>query len=165
MIGISSRAPGDLDIEELLRDLARLSPRAAHHKVFAAIAHVDPYELGDIVLKRKPFPAEASARALIRNLGKLLDLRANDVAAILDVSPSRVSRNDKVSVPMLDRAYSISGVFTHVSAVLGPENAQAWFKAPNPALDNEAPYKLLGTSYGEKKVENLVVALLNGAVV
>jgi uncharacterized protein (DUF2384 family) len=52
-----------------------------------------------------------------------------------------------------------------VAAVLGTKDAASWFKAPNPALDNEAPLGLLGTSYGEKRVENLIEGLLSGAIV
>lgn len=66
---------------------------------------------------------------------------------------------------MLDRAQGVSQVFIEVAAVLGPKGAQGWLKTPNPGLDNAPPYKLLGTSYGENRVRNLITALLNGAVV
>ncbi len=157
--------PTELDTAALFKELADASPRAACSKIFEAVTHIDPYDLEEIMLKRKPVPAEVSARGIMRNLAKLLDLRVGEVAAILDVSESRVSRNHSVSIRVLDRTYGISEVFAQVSAVLGPSHARAWFKEPNLAFDGELPYKLVSTRYGEKKVENLVTALLNGAVV
>lgn len=155
----------NLDIEKLLSEIRRMPVGASKRKIFGDITWLDYYDLDDIWLGRKDVPEETSASALLTNLSLLLDIRKRDAASILGVSESRISRNDRVDIPMLDRAQGVSEVFAHVAAVLGPEGAQVWFKTPNPALDNEPPYKLLGTSYGERRVANLITALLNGAVV
>lgn len=158
-------AQAEFDTDELFRRLEDDTPSGARGRVFEAVTRVDPSELEAIVIRRQPVPPGTSARAIMRNLGKLLALRASDVAELLDVSEARVSRNDLVSITMLDRAYGISGVFAQVSLVLGPANARSWFTRPNAGLEGEAPYRLLGTSYGATRVESLVDALLHGAVV
>ena len=99
------------------------------------------------------------------NLSALLGLRSKEVAAMLGVSESRVSRNDQVTLAILDRTEGVSDTFAYVAAVLGFTHARDWLKAPNVALEGVAPYTLLGTHYGQKKVENLIIALLNGAVI
>lgn len=155
----------ELDPTTLFREIQDAPVSAKRRKIFAGMTAVDYYALDDIWLGRKAVPEEASASSLLSNLATLLAIRKRDAAAILGVSESRISRNDRIDVPMLDRAQGVSEVFAHVAAVLGPEGAQTWFKTPNPALEFEPPYRLLGTSYGERRVANLITALLNGAVV
>lgn len=99
------------------------------------------------------------------NLSTLLGLRSREVAALLGVSESRVSRNNQVTLVILDRTEGVSDTFADVAAVLGFTHARDRLKAPNAALEGAAPYMLLGTHYGQKKVKNLITALLNGAVI
>ena len=156
------------DSVRLFNELSSVSPlpvSATKRKVFGELTGVDYYDLDAIWLGHKSVPSAASASSLVSHLSLLLEVRKRDAASILGVSESRVSRNDKVDVPMLDRAQGVSEVFAGVAAVLGPEGAQHWFKTPNPGLDGEPPHKLLGTNYGARRVENLITALLNGAVV
>lgn len=162
---IGNRSQAEFDTEQLFGEIQAAPVSASKRKIFGSVTWLDYHVLDDIWLGRKPVPEEASAGALLSNLALLLDIRKRDAASILGVSESRVSRNDRVDVPMLDRAQGVSEVFARVTAALGPEGAQVWFKAPNPALEGEPPYKLLGTSYGERRVENLITALLSGAVV
>jgi|GEM_PF-945711 len=140
------------------------TPFAARDLVFQAVTGIKADDLEALMLSHTPLP-DVSVRSIMHNLGELLDLRRSEVAELLNISPSRVSRNDKVSISILDCTGRISDVFALVSAVLGPEHARAWFKHPNPALGGKAPYQLMGTSYGAKRVENLVTALLNGSFV
>ena len=140
-------------------------PNVVKRKTFEAVTGLDYYDLDAIWLEQRQIPAHLSARAMTTNLSRLLDLRSKEVAALLGVSESRVSRNDRVTVTMLDRAEGVSDAFAKVAAVLGFESTRAWFKSPNAALEGAAPYTLLGTHYGQKKVDNLITALLNGAVV
>lgn len=160
-----STEKSSIDTEKLFGEIQKVPVRASKRKIFGGITRLDYDELDDIWLGRKHVPGRISASVLLSNLATLLNIRKRDAAGILGVSESRISRNDRVAVPMLDRAQGVSEVFAHVAAVLGPTGAQVWFKTPNPALGNEVPYKLLGTSYGERRVENLITALLNGAVV
>lgn len=140
-------------------------PGRVKRKTFEAVTGLDYYALDAIWLKQGEVPEHLSARTMMTNLGTLLDLRSKEVAPLLGVSESRISRNDRVTLSMLDRAEGISDTFARVAAVLGFEHARDWFKTSNPALESAAPYTLLSTHYGQKKVDNLITALLNGAVV
>lgn len=154
-----------LDGDSVLEQIDGQPPSHAWNVLFEAVAHVDPYQLEGILLGRTPIPIAANARTIRDNLAALLDVRKADAANLLGVSQSRFSRSDRVDAHILDRTYAITHTFVRVAAVLGPRDASDWFKTPNPALDGEAPLELLGTSYGEKRVDNLIEALLNGAIV
>ena len=154
-----------LAVDELFRALPAHKPGVVKRKVFEAITGLDYYALDALWLGRREVPGSLSARGVMTNLSALLGLRSREVAALLGVSESRVSRNDRVTLVILDRAEGVSDTFADVAAVLGFTHARDWLKAPNTALEGAAPYTLLGTHYGQKKVENLITALLNGAVV
>lgn len=154
-----------LDANKLFQTLSTHKPSAAKREIFKALTGLDYYELDAIWLRQLGVPEHLSARGIMTNLGALLGLRSKEVAAMLGVSESRVSRNDRVTLTILDRAEGISDLFASAYAVLGFAHARDWFSAPNPALEGAAPYTLLSSHYGQKKVENLVAALLNGAVV
>ena len=145
--------------------LSAEKPSAVKRKTFEAVTGLDYYALDAIWLEQGEVPERLSARVMMTNLGALLGLRSKEAASLLGVSESRISRNDQVTLSMLDRAEGISDTFARVAAVLGFAHARDWFKTPNPALEGAAPYTLLSTHYGQKKVDNLVAALLNGAVV
>ncbi|CAN5895153.1 hypothetical protein BH24DEI2_BH24DEI2_12840 [soil metagenome] len=155
----------DFTVDDLFEALEPLAPGVARRRVFEALSGVDYLDLDAIWLGHKDIPQNASASALLRNLALLLGLRKKDAATVLNVSESRISRNDRLDIPMLDRAQGVAEVFAEVAAVLGPQGAQHWLETPNPALQGTPPYQLLGTTYGERRVRNLVTALLNGAVV
>ena len=154
-----------LDPDVFFLTLSADKPNIVKRKTFEAVTGLDYNALDAIWLKQDEVPERLSARAMMTNLGALLDLRSKEVAPLLGVSESRISRNDQVTLSMLDRVEGVSDTFARVSAVLGFEHARDWFRAPNPALEGSAPYTLLSTHYGQKKVNNLLAALLNGAVV
>jgi hypothetical protein len=154
-----------LNATDLLASLPALTLADARARVFEALTGVSPYELEEIALNREGRASTSSARLVLRNLSSLLSIRRTDAADILDVSQSRISRNDSVDLPILDRSFLVSDVFARVATVLGPDEAREWFKEPNPALGGAPPFRLLGTNYGGKKVENLITALLNGSFV
>jgi uncharacterized protein (DUF2384 family) len=160
---MATTAPHRLDVEGVLEQIDGQPPSHAWNVLFEAITNIDPYQLEGILRGR--IPITASARAIRDNLADLLTIRKADAAGLLGVSQSRFSRSNRVDANMLDRTYAITHTFARVAAVLGPKNANVWFTTPNPALDGEAPLELLGTSYGEKRVDNLIEGLLGGAIV
>ena len=154
-----------IDPDVFFLTLLANKPSVVKRKIFEAVTGLDYDALDTIWLKQAEVPERLSARVMMTNLGALLGLRSKEVAPLLGVSESRISRNDWVTLSMLDRAEGISDTFARVSAVLSFAHARDWFKTPNPALEGVAPYTLLSTHYGQKKVDNLLTALLNGAVV
>ncbi len=154
-----------LDADKLFHTLSAHKPGTVKRKIFEAITGLDYYALDTLWLKQREVPEGLSARSIMSNMSTLLNLRSKEVAALLGVSESRISRNDQVTLAILDRTEGVSDIFANVAAVLGFTYAREWFKAPNAALEGAAPYTLLSTHYGQKKVENLITTLLNGAVV
>ena len=154
-----------LDTDKLFNTLPAHKPSTVKRRIFEAITGLDYYALDTLWLKQREVPEGLSARSIMSNMSTLLDLRSKEVATMLGVSESRVSRNDQVTLAILDRTEGVSDIFANVAAVLGFTHARDWFKAPNAALGGAAPYTLLSTHYGQKKVENLITTLLNGAVV
>lgn len=154
-----------LDAKRVLEAINGAPPSHASGMLFETLTRIDPYLLEGILLHRTPIPQGVSARAIRDNLAELFGIRKADAAELLSTSPSRLSRSDLVDARILDRTYAITHTFARVAAALGAQDATRWLKTPNPALDNEAPIELLGTSYGEKRVDNLIEALLSGAIV
>ena len=154
-----------IDTDTFFPSLSADKPSVVKRKTFEAVTGLDYYALDTIWFKQDGVPEHLSARTMMTNLSTLLDLRSKEVASLLGVSESRISRNDQVTLSMLDRAEGISDTFAKVAAVLGFEHTRDWFKTSNPALEGAVPYTLLSTHYGQKKVDNLITALLNGAVV
>ena len=162
---MTTTAPRPLDAQRVLEQIDGQPPSHAWNVLFETITLVDPYRLEGILLNHVPIPSAANARTIRDNLAELLAIRKADAAKLLGVSQSRFSRSNHVDAHILDRTYAITHTFARAAAVLGAKNAGNWFKAPNPGLDGEAPLELLGTSYGEKRVDNLIGGLLNGAIV
>lgn len=154
-----------LEVDTLFQALPAHKPGVVKRHVFEALTGLDYYALDALWLGRSEVPGNLSARGVMTNLSALLGLRSKEVAALLGVSESRISRNDRVTLAILDRTEAVSDTFAAAAAVLGFAHARDWLKAPNAALEGAAPYTLLGTHYGQKKVENLITALFNGAVV
>lgn len=149
---------------EVLQQLNGMAPSHASGLLFESITGVDSYELDGIFSSQTAVPQDASARDLRDNLAELLEISKAAATDLLDTSPSRLSRSDRIDMRMLDRAHAIARTLVTVTAVVGPARAADWLKRPNPALDHEAPLHLLGSSYGEKRVENLIEGLLGGAI-
>lgn len=98
-----------------------------------------------------------------QRLAEVFGVRKADAARLLGVSESTVSRQSRPSVDVLDRTLTASEVFASVAAVLGPDGARIWFRTPSAVLGGHAPLDLLCTRTGEKQVQGVVEALLNGA--
>ena len=105
----------------------------------------------------------AAAKGIADRLAELLDVRKRDAARLMGVSESTISRRTGVGLDVLDRMLALSEVFADVAAVLGPEGARDWLTTPNAALDGGAPYQLMSTRAGERRVTDVIEALLNGA--
>lgn len=108
-------------------------------------------------------PVEVTVKRLADRLAEVFGLQKAQAAAMMGVSESTVSRHTRPSTDVLDRTLLASQVFADVSDVLGSKNAQRWFSAPNAALDNRTPLQLLSSRLGEKKVQQVIGALLDGA--
>ncbi|GMA15186.1 MbcA/ParS/Xre antitoxin family protein [Deinococcus metallilatus] len=159
-----ARLKPDLDADQVFAGLRRSSPRQARQQLFEQVTHLDPYRLDALLLQDAPVPPRTSSRLIALNLAALLDVNLKDVMPVLGVSESTLTRQPVPSRLLIDRAYSVVRIFAQVMAVLGPEGAQHWLRTPNPALEGEAPFTLLSTRYGEEKVQNVITALLQGAV-
>jgi len=158
------RPKSDLDAAQLFADLLRLPHRQVPHRVFKQVTHLDQDQLDALLLHDHAAPSSPSSRLIALNLAALLNVPLKDVLPVLGVSESTLTRQPVPSRSLIDQAYSVIQVFAQVSAVLGPEGAQHWLRSPNLALDGQLPLDLLGTRYGADKVQNVILALLNGAV-
>lgn len=133
--------------------------------LFEYLTTVESEDLGRFLVHSEDLPRGLSAKVIRNRIAEFLRVRKGDADELLGTSSSQLSRSDRVSPEILDRAYALSRTFERVSAVLGPEHARYWLSEPNPGLEGEVPLELLRSRYGGERVENLVEALLNGAVV
>ena len=156
LTGVVQRALAESDAHSTTR---------ATNTLFHLITGVDPYRLTDILVHDAPIATDITAKALRDSLAALLGTRRGEAGALLGVSESRISRNDKIDRDMLDRTHAIVDTYMNVATVLGPENAQVWLCTPHAVLDNEAPARLLTTSYGRNLVRDLIGALHAGSYV
>ena len=133
--------------------------------LFESLTRVDPASLDRFLVHDEALPEQLSARGIRDRVAGFLGIRKGDADELLGTSSSRLSRNDRVDVDGLDRTYALTRVVERVAAVVGTERARLWLREPNPGLEGEIPLELLQTRYGGERVENLVEALLHGAVV
>lgn len=96
-------------------------------------------------------------------LSKVFGLSKAQVQILLGVSGNPVSRLSFPSRDVLDRIWMLSGVFADVEAVLGEAGARRWLARPHPGLTGRTPVALLGTRLGERRVQDLIGAALDGA--
>ena len=122
-------------------------------------------ELEASLLMLRGVPEELSARELVARVASLLGSTRAVAAGALGVSSSRVYRNDRVSVDMLDRVLALCRQWFYVCRVVGAEGAGSWFQDSNPGLDGARPLDLLDTGYGQRKVYDLIWSLLYGGIV
>ena len=139
-------------------------PAAIKAQTFRAVTGLEYQTFDAICIGQTNIPANLSAKQILSGVRMLLGLRSKEAAELLGVSESGISRGKQVDLHMLDRVEGMSDAFARVALVLGLD-AQRWFRDPNPALQNAAPYTLMSTQYGQKKIDNLITSLLNGAVV
>jgi uncharacterized protein (DUF2384 family) len=116
-----------------------------------------------IISNHKTRSQDVSVKQMADRLSAVFGVRKKQAAILMGVSESALSRNTDVSADMLDRTLQASEVFADVVSVLGSAEARKWFGTPNPALENQVPVQLLSSRVGEKKVQQVIGALLDGA--
>lgn len=141
------------------------NPSQARDEVFRYVTNVEADVARGLLLQQGQPEARtvATAKGVADRLSELLGIRKKDAARLMGVSESTISRRTKVGPDVLDRTLVVSEVFANVAAVLGPEGARSWFTTPNAALGGRAPYQLMATRAGERRVTEVIEALLNGA--
>ncbi|PYE52039.1 antitoxin Xre/MbcA/ParS toxin-binding domain-containing protein [Deinococcus yavapaiensis] len=131
--------------------------------VFKYVTNLDEHDvIGDLTLGR-PVKTPATTSTIAAGIADLLGTTKKEAATLLGISESTMSRQTPVRTDALDRALTMSAVYADVAAVLGADGATAWFSTPNPAFDGERPVTLMSTRTGQRKVEGVVAALLDGA--
>jgi uncharacterized protein (DUF2384 family) len=131
-------------------------------QTFNRVLGATPEAVESAVLHRE-LVGEASLEAVLANLADLLGVNKLEALRVLGVSRSRKSRNPKMDVGLLDRAYSALDVYARVASLIGGEHAPQWFKTPKRALDGARPIDLLETRVGLAKLTEMVTALEDGA--
>lgn len=144
-----------------------ITPPAASDRdeIFEFVSGLGTLHGTEIILggDAKLLPGTLSMKRVADRLSLLFGIRKVETAQLMGVSESTVSRRTKPSTDVLDRALTASTIYADVAAVLGPQDARVWFGQPNPALDGRRPIELLRTRTGEKQLEGVITALLNGA--
>lgn len=105
---------------------------------------------------------ESSLDLVAGRLAELLGVTKGEVFRLLGVSRTKVSRNPRMDVQILDRAGSTLKILARLSSMVGEESAVRWLSKPNPHLSSMRPLELLGTRLGYDRVEDLVTALEDG---
>lgn len=111
----------------------------------------------------KEITGEEDLNQVVARMCRLLGASKGDVYALLGVTSSRVSRNARMDVDVLDRAGSALKVYARVAAVLGGERASAWFGRSNPHLGGSRPIELLRSGLGRSRLMSLVTSLEDGS--
>lgn len=106
---------------------------------------------------------ETSLDVVTERLAGLLDASKGDTLKVLGVSRTKVSRNPRMDVRILDRAGSTLKVFARLTAMVGEDAAARWLNKPNPHLGHKRPLELLASRLGHERVEEMVTALEDGA--
>lgn len=154
-----------LDLSALERELSGLDRAQGVRILTERVSGLSEAELNVVMLGLRPVPESLSARVVVARVAVLLRVTRGRAAQVLGVSPSRVRRNDTMSLAMLDRVVALCRQWFAVHRVLGAKNAGSWFMGGNPGLDMARPVDLLATGYGQRSVDNLIENLLYGNVV
>ena len=154
-----------LDLSALERELSGLDRAQGVRVLTERVVGLAEGELNAVMLGLRPVPESVSARVLVARVAVLLGVTRGQAARVLGVSPSRIRRNDVMSLAMLDRVQALCRQWFAVHRVVGAENAGSWFLERNPGLDMARPVDLLATGYGQRRVDNLIENLLYGNVV
>ena len=106
---------------------------------------------------------ERSLDIVVGRLADLFDASKGDTLKVLGVSRTKVSRKPDMDINILDRAGSALKLFARVSAMVGEEAAARWLNKPNRHMDSKRPLDLMTTRLGLERVEEMVIALEDGA--
>ena len=154
-----------LDLDALEQELVGMDRAQGVLALTERVSGLSEGELNAVMLGLWPVPEGVSARVVVARVAVLLGVTRGRAARVLGVSPSRVRRNDAVSLAMLDRVQALCRQWFPVHRVLGAENAGSWFQEANPGLDMARPVDLLATGYGQQRVDHLIGSLLYGDIV
>lgn len=143
-------------------DMATDSVHDTRNQAFKQVLGAAPEAVEQAVLHHE-LVGEPSLESVLASLSRLLGVSKLETLRILGVSRSRKSRNPKMDVGLLDRAYSALDVYTRVATLIGTERAPAWFQTPKRSLGGLRPLQLLETRVGLAKLSAMVTALEDGA--
>lgn len=165
-ISTMSTLSHQLNTRAVFPTLTSQSPYQTQQQLFTHLTHLQTEDLDRLLLssRAKGSTPSITSRQLAQNVATLLGLHLKEILPVLGLSESTLTRQPVPGQQLLDQTYSITRIFALVANVLTPEGAQHWLTTPNPALEGQQPFALLSTRYGEEKVENLIGALLAGAV-
>lgn len=142
--------------------MATILFRETRARAFEQVLGAAPEAVERAVIHRE-LVGEPSLEVVLANLATLLGVGKLEALRILGVSRSRKSRNPKMDVELLDRAYAALNLYARVASILGTEQAPPWFKTPKRALAGARPIDLLETRVGLAKLAGMVTALEDGA--
>ena len=171
MTQVDRRSPFRRDGKEfkLFEALGSIKGPERRAQVFQYVAGVDVFQAEAMILNSPPATLKGTTlkattlNDLASRLAELFGVRKADAAELLGVSISAISRQTPPTSDVLDRTLMVSEVFADVTGVLGTEGAQKWFNTPNRALGDQAPVTLMSSRLGEKRVQRVIGALLDGA--
>lgn len=69
-----------------------------------------------------------------------------------------------MDVEILDRAGNALKLYARIAAMVGPESAARWLNKSNKHLGETRPIDLMGTHLGGERINDLVMAMENGAL-
>lgn len=134
----------------------------AQEAIFQHVLGAAPEAVEAAVLDRR-LTGEPDITKVVSRLAELFATTKADVYVVLGVTSSKVSRKATMNVDILDRAGAALKLFARVAAMLGEEDAAAWFKAPNAHLNGKRPVELLASGLGRQRLSGMVAALEDGA--
>lgn len=100
----------------------------------------------------------------VQNIRKQLELSQEEVAFILGVTTTTISRwaNHKTSDPDIvhqGRIEMLVNLFQEAKEVIQPKAVSRWFKTPNAILNDLRPLDLLRSPSGFKKVKEVLFSM------
>lgn len=130
-------------------------------KVFRGRAVPTPAALRDRVRTGLPYQSLESVR-------ERLNLSLPEAAMVLHVPLRTLARRRlrrRLDAVESDRLYRLARIAAHAVTALGTEEqAAAWLRRPNRALNGEVPLQFLDTDLGTRQVEDILGRIEHGVV-
>jgi len=105
---------------------------------------------------------ETSLDRVAKRLAELLGTNRGETLKLFGVSRTKMSRNPKMDVEILDRIGSALKLYARIAAMVGPDDASRWLNGANRHLGDKRPIDLMATHLGHERVEEVVTALEDG---
>lgn len=105
---------------------------------------------------------ETSLDRVAKRLAELLGTNRGQTLKLVGVSRTKMSRNPKMDVEILDRIGSALKLYARIAAMVGPDGASRWLNGANRQLGGNRPVDLMATHLGHERVEEVVTALEDG---